>query len=241
MTQRDPLDTLDSRLNAVKRRITEGFAARADKLDAVAQRIATGDPAAVVEARRIAHRIRGHARDPRVSRAASRLEATHDGVEREEILRLIAALSKAARTAAKQSSNTPWPPPPVVDTLSRILVVDDDPNIRHLVSLALARMGGYKVVVAASAEEAEALCEARTFDLAIIDARMPNVDGVAFARRMRAAHAPIRIVVHSAADPGEAGASEHEVDGWWRKPMTSQQLIDATRQVLATSSTEPGV
>ena len=96
----------------------------------------------------------------------------------------------------------------------RILVVDDDPTIRQVVSLTLARMGGYEVVVAANVDEASALCDTRTFDLAIIDRRLPGGDGVVFAEGVRDRGGAARIVIYSGTGPSVEDEA-CDVDAWW--------------------------
>jgi CheY-like chemotaxis protein len=69
--------------------------------------------------------------------------------------------------------------------LDRILVVEDDADIRGVVSLALISLGGYTVRVCASA--AEALDAVRSFrpDLILLDVMMPSMDGPAALRALR--------------------------------------------------------
>lgn len=78
-------------------------------------------------------------------------------------------------------------------TRDRILVVDDDESIRHIVRLCLTDEG-YEVLEAANGEDAlEVLAEAPA-NLILLDLRMPVMDGWEFARRYRDApgpHAPI--------------------------------------------------
>ena len=67
----------------------------------------------------------------------------------------------------------------------RILLVDDDPEIQHVVRLALEKIGGHDVIPAASA--AEALERARTepLDLVLLDVVLPDRDGMAVLAELR--------------------------------------------------------
>jgi DNA-binding response OmpR family regulator len=69
--------------------------------------------------------------------------------------------------------------------LARILLVDDQRDIRSIVGLALGKIGGFKVKVCASGEEA--LASAKDFgpDLVLLDLSMPVMDGVATLRGLR--------------------------------------------------------
>ncbi len=61
---------------------------------------------------------------------------------------------------------------------SRILVVDDEKEIRGFLSKALTRLGGFKVELAESGEDALQKIEREPFDLVLTDLKMPNMDGL---------------------------------------------------------------
>jgi DNA-binding response OmpR family regulator len=67
---------------------------------------------------------------------------------------------------------------------TRILVVDDESSVRFLLSEELAQHG-YEVSTAASGEEALAMLEQATFDLMLLDLKMPGMDGIAVMRAAR--------------------------------------------------------
>ena len=60
--------------------------------------------------------------------------------------------------------------------LLRVLIVDDEPQIRTLLSMSL-RMVGYDVTAAADGFEAMTLCTAETFDAILTDIDMPRMNG----------------------------------------------------------------
>ena len=70
---------------------------------------------------------------------------------------------------------------------TRVLVVDDEENLRHMLSLSLSK-DGYHVWTAGSGREGlQTLKDGESFDICITDVRMPGMDGLAFieeARRM---------------------------------------------------------
>src|SRR5262245_36618561 len=66
----------------------------------------------------------------------------------------------------------------------RILVVDDEVELREAVKDLLSR-NGYAVEQAASAQEALALVSANQFDLVISDIIMPGMDGIALLKSLR--------------------------------------------------------
>ena len=61
----------------------------------------------------------------------------------------------------------------------KILVVDDEENLRHMMEIILSREG-YQVYVAADGEEALALIQSTNMDLILCDIRMPKMDGMSF-------------------------------------------------------------
>jgi two-component system NtrC family sensor kinase len=75
------------------------------------------------------------------------------------------------------------PPPPERRTL-RVLVADDEPTLRLAIALFLDRRG-HEVTQAADAYEALRLAQEQTFDVALVDARMPG-DGVALLEKLEA-------------------------------------------------------
>lgn len=71
-------------------------------------------------------------------------------------------------------------------SLLDLLYVDDDPDIRHIVALALRLDGQVRARFSASAEEALAVMDAGARpDVALIDVMMPGMDGLALAEALR--------------------------------------------------------
>lgn len=68
----------------------------------------------------------------------------------------------------------------------RVLLVDDDADIRFIAEIALARVGGLAVTLAGSADEARArLAEAPLPDAVLLDVTMPVCDGPTFFAELR--------------------------------------------------------
>ena len=67
----------------------------------------------------------------------------------------------------------------------RLLVVDDEEDIRRVARLSLERVGGYDVVEAGSCAEAVAAARDAAFDAVLLDVMMPAVDGPATLARLR--------------------------------------------------------
>ena len=67
----------------------------------------------------------------------------------------------------------------------RLLLIDDEPDIRAIATMALERIGGWTVVGAGSADEALAAARGETPDLVLLDVMMPGLDGPATLERLR--------------------------------------------------------
>lgn len=70
--------------------------------------------------------------------------------------------------------------------LTRILMVEDDPDIRAVAHLSLTAVGGFTVALCASGEEAVAQAEAFAPDLILLDVMMPGLDGPTTLAALRA-------------------------------------------------------
>ena len=116
---------------------------------------------------------------------------------------------------------------------ARILVVDDQAEIRSLVQHILTR-AGFSVVMAGGGEEALRIFrEDRGFDLVLSDVMMPDdVDGVSLARRLRAVEPEVRLLLMSGYAPGLDQIDGMEISVV-AKPFTRRKLLDAVEAALA--------
>jgi DNA-binding response OmpR family regulator len=112
-----------------------------------------------------------------------------------------------------------------------ILVVDDDPDVRGILSILLAR-DGYDVVPAIDGAAALELAASPRVALVVIDLQMPRLDGDAFCRayRERGGRAPIILI--SATDIQPAAVKRFGADGYIRKPFEVDELIETIDGLL---------
>jgi CheY-like chemotaxis protein len=68
----------------------------------------------------------------------------------------------------------------------RILVIDDELDIRDVVCLSLEEFGGWYATSAASGQEGLAQAQAQVWDAIVLDVSMPDMDGVAVVRQLQA-------------------------------------------------------
>lgn len=77
----------------------------------------------------------------------------------------------------------------------RILIVDDEASLRTTLFRALDRKG-YQVITSSTYKEAESVSQTdKALDLAILDLRLPDGDGLALMSRLRAVHANIEVII----------------------------------------------
>ncbi|WP_338864194.1 sigma-54 dependent transcriptional regulator [Myxococcus stipitatus] len=112
-----------------------------------------------------------------------------------------------------------------------ILVADDEPSIRHILTLVLTDKG-YDVRAVADGDEAMRELAARDYDVLLSDVRMPRKDGLALLREAREAHPDLTVVVMSAYGSQEqaleavsAGAYDYV-----QKPFKPEEIVFALRK-----------
>ncbi|MFE8601062.1 response regulator [Archangium violaceum] len=71
-------------------------------------------------------------------------------------------------------------------TIRKVLLVDDEDDIRTIGQLSLGRVGGWQTVLAASGAEAVAKAAAEQPDLILLDVMMPGMDGPTTLGQLRA-------------------------------------------------------
>lgn len=77
----------------------------------------------------------------------------------------------------------------------RILIVDDDPTVLHILHAILAHMrNGYQIVAAQDGRAALAMIEDEPFDLVITDIKMPGVDGIELAESIQGMNATTAVI-----------------------------------------------
>ena len=119
-------------------------------------------------------------------------------------------------------------------TRARLLVVDDDPDLLRLLGMRL-RASGYQVVGAENAAQARAHLSIDRFDLVLSDVRLPDGDGLALFRDIRAQHPALPVILLTAhgSIPDAVEATSHGVAGYLTKPFDSRDLLQRIAQALS--------
>jgi CheY-like chemotaxis protein/phosphoribosyl 1,2-cyclic phosphodiesterase len=121
----------------------------------------------------------------------------------------------------------------------RVLVVDDDPNLRELARTALTR-DGYAVLEAADGEEGLRLAQQLRPDLVVLDLNMPKLDGITVLTRLRAHPETARLPVLILTAQGDEGSTrtgfQAGATDYLSKPFTIPQLISRVHACCARGS-----
>ncbi|HEX6866731.1 MAG TPA: response regulator [Caulobacteraceae bacterium] len=126
-----------------------------------------------------------------------------------------------------------------METGARILIVDDDPGIRDVVSEFLARHG-YQVETAADGKQMDAALDRDGYDLVVLDLMMPGEDGLAICRRLTAEPTGPAVIMMSAMgeETDRIVGLELGADDYVPKPCNPRELLARVRAVLR-RRTEP--
>jgi two-component system, OmpR family, response regulator ChvI len=119
--------------------------------------------------------------------------------------------------------------------MSVIGIVDDDKDTRDLLK-DLLEGEGYDVLSYADGVRALSAFETRAFDLAILDIRMPEMDGIELLRRLRrTSDMPVIFMTGWVDDVNELVGLRVGADDFVHKPFSSRVLVERVRAVLRRS------
>ena len=124
----------------------------------------------------------------------------------------------------------------------RVLVVEDDPNIRDLVMLHVG-LEGLTAVGAADGLEGLALAKAEPFDLIVLDVMLPGMDGVAVCRAVRRdtrnGDVPILMLTARRDEADKVLGLESGADDYLTKPFGIREFVARVRALLRRRWTRP--
>ena len=121
-----------------------------------------------------------------------------------------------------------------------ILLVDDDGEIRRLVS-KLLRDEGHRVTTAANAPELREALRHRTPDLVLLDVMLPGTDGLTLCRELRAtSNLPVIMLTAKGDDLDRIVGLEMGADDYLAKPFHPRELLARIRAVLRRAQPSEG-
>ena len=116
--------------------------------------------------------------------------------------------------------------------MPRVVVVDDDPDLRNLIG-GFLREHHFDVVTAADAPELDAVLGAAPVDLILLDVMMPGEDGLSVLRRIDGPNRPGIIVLSAMGDDTDRiEGLERGADDYLAKPCNPRELLARIRAVL---------
>jgi len=122
--------------------------------------------------------------------------------------------------------------------MAKVLLVEDVPLVRQSVR-AILEADGHSVVETADGSEGLAALKAHTFDLVVADIWMPNTDGIALLKEIKAGPAPLPVIIISGGGPKASLEISSSLAQTWGadtvlyKPFEDHELIDAVNRILA--------
>lgn len=125
--------------------------------------------------------------------------------------------------------------------MSRVLVVEDESAIAELISINL-RHAGYDVIVAATADQAQAAVDGVLPDLVVLDWMLPGQSGLVLAKRWRAQartrELPIIMLTARAEEGDMISGLDAGADDYLTKPFSTNELLARIRAVLRRKAPE---
>ncbi len=114
----------------------------------------------------------------------------------------------------------------------RVLVIDDEKNMQHMLSVMLEK-AGYEVETAGDGAEGLALMELRAFDFVLCDIRMPKMDGMEFLENVRERFPDITVIMMSAYGNFESAikAMKKGAYDYVSKPFKTDEILLTLKKV----------
>jgi len=128
-----------------------------------------------------------------------------------------------------------------MDGSAHVLVVDDEPIVRDVVSRYLVR-SGFSVGSAADGEAALEAFEQEAPDLVLLDLMLPRIDGIEVFRRMRSrATTPVIMLTAKGTESDRIAGLELGADDYVAKPFSPREIVARVRAVLRRAAADGGV
>jgi two-component system OmpR family response regulator len=129
----------------------------------------------------------------------------------------------------------------MTEVQGRLLVVDDEPNIRELLSTSL-RFAGFDVRTAADGNGALREALADEVDLIVLDVMLPDMDGFTVTRRLRekGQHTPVLFLTARDDMADKVTGLTVGGDDYVTKPFSLEEVVARIRAILRRTRPEPG-
>jgi two-component system OmpR family response regulator len=120
---------------------------------------------------------------------------------------------------------------------ARLLVVDDEPNIRDLLAASL-RFAGFEVITAANGREALNAAQTQNPDLLVLDVMLPDMDGFTITRRLRerGGTTPVLFLTAKGETADKIAGLTVGGDDYVTKPFSLEEVVARIRAILRRTS-----
>ncbi|MGH7216617.1 MAG: response regulator [Nitrospiraceae bacterium] len=124
--------------------------------------------------------------------------------------------------------------------MAKVLVIDDEPGIRHLLETLLMRKG-YDVILADGGRKGLELFRREHPDAVVLDLKMPEMDGIAVLTQLRSADRKLPVIVLTGAGTPETERQLYAmgVTEYVEKEFSLHRLGDALKRHLKTPVPAP--
>ena len=119
----------------------------------------------------------------------------------------------------------------------KILLVDDEAEFVTTLAERL-EIRGFKAEAAISGQQALELVKDRNFDAAILDVKMPGMDGLEVMKKIRELHPDVPVILltgYGSTDDGVQGVNKGAFD-YLMKPLDIEELISKIQEALASKT-----
>ena len=120
---------------------------------------------------------------------------------------------------------------------SRILVIDDEENIRELLNLEFTDLG-YQVLMANSAFNGLQILKDQKVDLVILDIMMPGMDGIEALEKIISTQRGLPVIIHSAYSHYKDNYLTWSATSYVVKSGDLSELIEKAQEILALKQEE---
>ena len=123
--------------------------------------------------------------------------------------------------------------------IANILIIDDDPQMRSMLS-SILKEDGYSVETVENGKKAIKTCEKMPFDLALIDVNLPDIEGVELLPKLKQMQPKmVKIIITGSPSIDNAVKAVNEKpDGFILKPFNVPQLLEMIRKRLEEKKNE---
>ncbi|MFC1708436.1 response regulator [Candidatus Omnitrophota bacterium] len=118
---------------------------------------------------------------------------------------------------------------------TKILIIDDDPDIREVLNITLTQEG-YDVIEAPDGQEGLKLAQTKNPNLVIVDFKMPKLDGIGVCKELKndilLSHMPIIMLTGQGDLTDKIGGIDSGADDYIVKPFEPEELIARIRMII---------